>query len=102
MKMERFGSPSTCSCRLPSPRCRAVIDLQVLGAFRPLGSTHTVLRGRGLLGSTALSTRKRFLLHAMLLCLSGQAGSKLDISARYSPENWERSPCPARQVRQHK
>lgn len=64
MKMERFGSPSTCSCHLPSPRCRAVIDVQVLGAFHPLGSTHTVLRALGcwarspsLLGSVFCSVR---------------------------------------------
>lgn len=99
MKMEHFGSPSTCLCCLLSPTCRAVIDLQVPGpdggGCFPSFGIHAPCAVR-LLGSLALSTRKSvgFFLFPTWSCWMYRVrqGIALDHSAAYSPTKWERSP----------
>lgn len=77
MKMEHFGSPSTCLRCLLSPMCWAVIDLQVRscaggGCFPSFGiCTPCAVR---LLGSIALSARKSVVSHSPRVA-SGYIGS---------------------------
>lgn len=106
MKMEHFGSPSTClRCSL-SPVCRAVIDLQVPGCadggrFPSFGipAPHAVQ----LWGSITLSTGKNMVILFPLWSFwmyQVRWGIALGDSTMYSPAKWERSPCPGGQTAQ--
>ena len=107
MKMERFGSPSTCLRCLLSLTCRAVIDLQMPGRadggrFPSFGicAPHVVR----LMGSIALSTRKSvgffYSTHGASGCI--RSGRVLHWMTLLCTALQNRREVPAQEVEQHR